>query len=266
MLGCASPFVHRVASPSGQAWGVTGELHTPLLPSLANFRDVGGMTTTDGHRVRTGRLYRSDGLHVLTDEEQQRLVDAHGIRTVIDLRSSMEHERMGSLSPVPGGFDVLCLPIVDGSSMLADGQAGFELGQMYERIALGPDSRIGDVLRALSEPDRLPTVVYCTGGKDRTGVVVAVVLGLLGVPDEAIVQDYERSAGGLPALIDRFHAAFGPGEIPEVPADFFTAPPQAMWGLLHLLRRRCGSLDGYAGHIGLGPQALEDLRAGLLEP
>lgn len=240
---------------------------TEAHPRLVNFRDVGGLPTVDGRKVRTGRLFRSDGLHVLDDVEQCELTHRYGLETVIDLRSTLEHERFGALVPVAGGPRLVWLPILDGSALKGPTpETRFDLGHMYDRITTGAGSRIGEVLTVLSRPDTLPAVVYCTGGKDRTGVVVAVVLGLLGVPDDEIVADYARSSGRLRSIFDRFGDAFEPGELSTVPDDFFEAPVAIMRALLEDLRDRFGSLEAYVTTLGMRPDDVVRLRDLLIEP
>jgi len=262
MVGAPSPHVHRCVTSAGQAVGVT-DVH----PTLVNFRDVGGLPTADGRTVRFGRLFRSDGLHVLSDDEQLELTRRCGLETVIDLRSTMEHERFGALVPVPGGPRLVWLPILDGSALQGTvPEQRFDLASMYERIATGSGSRIGEVLAILSRPGTLPGVVYCTGGKDRTGVVVAVVLGLVGVPDDEIVADYARSSGRMRSIFQRFGDAFEPGELATVPDDFFEAPTEIMHTFLGQLRQQFGSLEAYTATLGLRTGDVEGLRAQLLEP
>ena len=112
-----------------------------------------------------------------------------------------------------------------------------------------------------------PTVYHCAAGKDRTGVISAVLLGLLGVRDEVIVADYAATQEQLDEIIDRLMSTEGYQEMLGVlPADTLHAEPATMISLLERLRERYGSIEGYAREIGVSEESLARLRAGLLEP
>jgi protein-tyrosine phosphatase len=144
------------------------------------------------------------------------------------------------------------------------------VGELYiwdleqERYGKG----IADVLGLLAEPDSLPAVFHCFAGKDRTGVVAAVVLGLLGVSQEDIVQDYvltnnyegDRFArqGADPNAV-RFIEEFGGGA-----ADRREVYPESMQQLLAWIERRYGSMRGYVEALGVKPSVCKRLEDALL--
>lgn len=147
---------------------------------------------------------------------------------------------------------------------------GMSVGELYiwdlsqERYGKG----VADVVRLLAEPDSLPAVFHCYAGKDRTGVLAAVVLGLLGVSDEDIVQDYlltnnyendrlTRQAADPKAV--RFIEELGGGA-----ADRSEVYPETMQQLLAWIRRQYGSMRGYVEALGVKPSVLERLEAALL--
>ena len=102
-----------------------------------------------------------------------------------------------------------------------------------------------------------PAVYHCAAGKDRTGLVSAILLGLLGVPDEFIVADYAATQDNLDAIIDRLTQTEGYREaIDNLPADTLHAKPETMFSLLEQVRDRYGSFLGYANDIGLGDAML----------
>ncbi|MDY0048971.1 MAG: tyrosine-protein phosphatase [Thauera propionica] len=166
-----------------------------------NFRDLGGLRTIDGRRLRSGRLFRSDSLAELTPDDLARFVTL-GVRTVIDLRDDDERGRKPNRLPE--------------STIVRQHAIGF-LPQGAHRLlsSLGPHSRAETVHRALTEyygqfalahaqnyarmfeillqSDTLPALVHCTSGKDRTGFGVALVLSALGVARDEILADYLRS-------------------------------------------------------------------------
>jgi protein-tyrosine phosphatase len=124
---------------------------------------------------------------------------------------------------------------------------------------------IARVITALAECST-PAVYHCTAGKDRTGLISAIVLGLLGVPDEFIVADYAASQESLDAIVGRLTQSEGYRDaIDRLPADTFHAEPETMFSLLDRLRDRYGSVRGYAREIGLSAALLGRLEGDLLE-
>ena len=146
--------------------------HTGLVfEALSNFRDVGGHVTSDGRQLRTGLVYRSDALCFATERDRALLRDTLRIRTIVDLRTSMEHERMGRYDLDDVG-EVVHLPILDGALIREKANDGsLDLASMYQAIVFDHADEIAVVLTLLADPDRLPAVISCTAGKDRTGIV-----------------------------------------------------------------------------------------------
>lgn len=159
------------------------------LEGCVNFRDLGGWRTADGRRVRSGRLFRSDALHRVTPGDLARLRGELDVRTLIDLRSSHEvaKEGRGPLCEGPVAYHHLPFfdtPERDPARQLPEGGlAAIYLAML--RFARAPISRALETLAA--SPGA--AVFHCAAGKDRTGVLSAVVLGSLGVLDEDIVED-----------------------------------------------------------------------------
>ena len=129
--------------------------------------------------------------------------------------------------------------------------------------AKGPIAR---VLTALLEAST-PAVFHCAAGKDRTGVISAILLGLLGVRDEIIAADYAATQENLDAIIDRLAESEGYREVlDKLPADTLHAEPETMFSLLQQLRDGYGSVRDYARDIGLNDSEIARLHARLLEP
>jgi protein-tyrosine phosphatase len=162
-----------------------------------NFRDLGGYPVPGGLTVRQGRVYRSDALHRLTERGMKTFATL-GIATVIDLRAPAEVARR-SWQPAPG-WEGRWLPVplrpavTDWAAYSATQLAAPDFTTMhYLETAEDGRAAIRTVIETLAETDRLPAVFHCAAGKDRTGVVAALILILLGVPAELVADDYALS-------------------------------------------------------------------------
>ncbi|MGA2931531.1 MAG: tyrosine-protein phosphatase [Acidimicrobiales bacterium] len=236
------------------------------LQGAVNFRDLGGYVAGGGLRTRWRRLFRADGLGELTEADLS-VLRALGIRTVIDLRSGQELER--------GRFDVDAHPVAFHHfpfiEELPDAEA-FErrpglLGAQYQEMLSDAGGQILAALQVLAAPDALPAVFHCTAGKDRTGVLSAIVLSLLGVDEPTVVADYALSGEAMGRLRAKLILKYPDGrDAIENLDEVFSADPAQMELLLDHLRERYGSVDEYVAGIGAGPGLVEGLRAGLLEP
>jgi protein-tyrosine phosphatase len=237
------------------------------LPGCANFRDLGGYPTHGGMRLRWRRLFRSDSLHGLTPEGVDRVVDELGIGAIVDLRSTGEVDVDGCGKLRDRIPDYHHLPLFEGPLTLdPDLMNRLTLAERYFLMAERAKDAVARVVSALAESST-PIVYHCTAGKDRTGLISAIVLGLLGVPDEFIVADYAASQDNLDAIIDRLtQSAVYRDVIDNLPADTLHAKSETMFSLLELLRDRYGSFLGYANDIGLSDAVIEQLEGGLFEP
>jgi protein-tyrosine phosphatase len=219
-----------------------------LLPARFNLRDLGGVETAAGRRVATGRLFRGASLHQLAPAELEALAP-FGIRTAIDLRTSAEVERGGFAGE---GATVRHLPIFERGPDLGDPgeEAARVLADAYVwMLGEGPEA-IAAALDLLGEPGATPAVVYCAAGKDRTGVVCALVLSLLGVDRATIAADYALSDAPAAALRE-WHLDNGTPPDKLAAAGIFRAPREAMELFLDSVDERFGSLDAYLDGIGV---------------
>lgn len=157
------------------------------LAGTHNFREVAPGVLTPG------LLYRSDALHRLTREGRGTLHEL-GIRLVIDLRSALDR-RIGGRDRLRGtGATRLSVPI-DGTPRAFDPRT-LTLREIYETVLSRHQSDLGRVIRAVASADE-PVLVHCTAGKDRTGLVVALILTALDVDRDIILADYSATAANL---------------------------------------------------------------------
>jgi protein tyrosine/serine phosphatase len=228
-----------------------------------NFRDLGGFDTADGRRVRWGRLFRSDALHHLTAADLRRIRDELGIRIVVDLRSSAERAGEEPTSLVAPPVQEHHVPLFDGERRSAPSELA--LDQIYSillRVARQPIARF---VRLLAE-SREPVLFHCAAGKDRTGLVSAVVLGAVGVREAEIVADYAETRRNLDRIVERLRESRSYDHVfTELPPETLHAEPATMEKFLDGVARDFGSMRGYLLESGVAESELASLEAGLLE-
>ena len=212
-----------------------------------NFRDLGGYRTADGRMVAWRTLFRADGLNKLTDADAALMVDL-GLHTVIDLRTLDEAEQRGSfpVDRVPVAY--VGLPLTDVLPATEDlpdwGEAAYVATRYVAMVSEGGPV-LTSAIRTLATRAALPAVMHCSAGKDRTGVLSALILAFLGVPDETIVADYALSAAAMGRLLERLKAEY-PDAVEEVerfaPAVLHVVP-ETMERFLAELKVRYGTYE-----------------------
>jgi protein-tyrosine phosphatase len=236
------------------------------LEGAVNFRDLGGYETLDGHRTRWRVLFRADGLGELTETDLATMRQL-GIRTVVDLRSGQELEQSRfNVEAHPVTFHHY--PFIKALPNAKDFERapGFLSTQYTEMLDIATPQIVA-ALTALAAPDACPAVFHCTAGKDRTGLLSALVLSLLGVPEETVVADYALSGAAMARLRAKLIAKYPDGE--NLIADsnvLFSADPANMVALFAHLRDRYGTVAEYAAQVGVTEGVVERLRQTLLEP
>ena len=246
-----------------------------------NFRDLGGYSGRDGRTVRWGRLFRSDTLHRLTVADLEAF-SSLGLSTVVDLRTDTELQDHGTLcSDGRSLVEWHHVPLFDGVMRLQPGAESSALrppttsssepqeeapGAAYVGM-LGDGAGAVRVFELLLGPGSLPAVFHCTSGKDRTGMVAAMSLDLLGVDDETIAHDYEltnltreRSNQWIAAHEPVF-AAF----LAQIPPERRTTRAETILAFLSAIRERFGSVEGMLVASGMPPRRIEAFRDSLLE-
>lgn len=235
-----------------------------------NVRDLGGHPTEDGAETRFGSIIRADSVGNLTPAGWEALVE-YGIRTVIDLRG--DHERADD-PPGELPVEVRHVPFLEASEPEWEVIAA-ELERLDE-LPVPEATRdayviflerfkpnVGAAFRAVAEAPEGGVVVHCVGGKDRTGLLTALLLHAAGVPTEEIAADYARSEERLRPRHDAWlEAAETEAERKRLERITHT-PPQAITGLFEDLQRRYGSVEGYLRSAGVSAHDLELARARL---
>ena len=236
-----------------------------------NFRDLGGYETADGGRVRWRTLYRADTLHRLDGEDLDLFLDL-GLRTVVDLRSQRELDDHGRIrhDGVSVVHHVPMIDVVAGPKRVVEPAPGAEVQSVGEGyVAMADEGRwaIGQTVALLTEPGALPAVFHCTAGKDRTGILAAILLSALGVRDEDIVDDYMmtgRSRAARNAYL-QVHEPDYYALLASLPDAVREMHPDAIPTLLAWMRASHGSVAGYLLASGVDERGLAALRANLLD-
>jgi protein-tyrosine phosphatase len=247
------------------------------IPGMTNLRDVGGLPAGPGRRVQPGLLMRSEAPLTLTAEAISAFRELD-LRTVIDLRGEDECEaRPNGLRdlvtvvsvPLPGRVNSSPLPVLE--QLLSRTLAAFgaaELAKVYLALLDDHPRRFGDAVRALAAPGALPALVHCRVGKDRTGLVMALVLEAIGVPREEIVRDYQASTERRAFRRTALAAKFADAGVRIEDADgLFRAPREALEMAITHVEDQHGSLRAYLTSAAGVPSAeLDALTAELTEP
>jgi protein-tyrosine phosphatase len=235
------------------------------LPGTHNLRDTGGHPAGAGV-TRWGKLYRSDALHRLGDDgRRERSIRRIGL--VIDLRNPSERDRFPSDL---GGVDATAVPV----PVLADPPETFvaadvSLDDFYHHIVEERGHALVQALRVIASSGPTPVIVHCTSGKDRTGLVVALALALVGVDRSAIVADYAASEQNLPAaLLDQtvdWWRQTGNHRGVNLDALVRLSQPAVLERTFERIETRHGSVAGYARAYGLSDQDRRLLNEVLVE-
>ena len=164
------------------------------LQGAYNVRDLGGLRTRDGRHTKPGLIYRGDSLDGITPADVSALFDKLGIGGIVDLRTKAETELSGLVFPVPRHR----------FSVLAEGRLGpepfpsddpVELAKVYLNNLEGGRSAVKGTFEVIADDLRtgVATLFHCAAGRDRTGIVAALLLGVVGVTDGQIAMDYVQS-------------------------------------------------------------------------
>ena len=242
---------------------------TVSVGSILNLRDVGGLRTWDGRTVRPRLIYRSATPYFLLPDDAKFLINTLNIRTRIDLRSTLEvaegtNEHLATIEK-----HVAHLPFRSGGVWKEDvliKDQGERVASHYLRyLEHSPESIIG-VVSLLATPERLPALIHCTVGKDRTGVAIALALAAVGVLDSEITADYARTRDQLELLMEQLRSVPTYADrIAELPAESLSAEPQSMSLFLQRVLENYGGARTYLLEHGLPSSMLDKLAETLLD-
>lgn len=235
------------------------------LGGLYNVRDLGGYPGMDGRRVRHGMLFRSSSLHRLDDADAWH---EFGARCVVDLRYDRERNAFPLPDFVSNDLHAPMLPDHWKSDPVAkQGPAHEFLNSVFhDMLELGAPS-VREIIHELTNPDVYPAVFFCMAGKDRTGVLAAILLTLLGVSEADVVADFELSGDEVVALVDylRTREDFEDHPMMNQPIELLRAPRAAMELFLAEVDVMYGGLPGYVRSLDIDEATIKALQHLLLE-
>ena len=233
-----------------------------------NVRELGGYRTTTGAVTRWGRFLRADLLGDIPAESVAALTE-YGIRTAIDLRAEEELLQKPSVlarSPEIEYFNRNLLGDDDLPDVMRNYETARGMAGGYAWILDHRQPPIRDALSTLAAPGTLPAVFFCAGGTDRTGIIAALLLGLAGVTNETIAQDYHLSTQ---ALVDRWRNLSRPDFVSE--EDLASgkvlkrlARTETMKYTLDYIESAHGGVREYVQSIGLTDGQIARLKDALL--
>ena len=238
--------------------------------SVINFRDLGGYRTRSGRTVAWRRIFRSGDFSRITQEDYRRLNEEIKLVAVIDLRSPQEVEHQGIGLVSEAGVRYHSIPFMAGTSRAEDERFFRQctnMGDFYLYIIKHESfgSQIVKALEVIAEAENHPLVFNCAIGKDRTGVLAAMLLSLVGVPDEDIIEDYTLSGPYMEELLEQLKNDLKTAEnVPQVPDYFWKAAPESMEIFLTTMRKQYGSIPGYLESMGSANSLIERLEKALL--
>lgn len=249
---CSSLFSARLLQTGAQDFALKG---------VANFRDIGGYSTGGGHKIKSGVIFRSGELSGLTPADQQ-ILPGLNIRYDVDLRTEAERtanpSNWGKRTPqliwvsVNQPNTTVQATIQPFSEVNDADGAKMRMAQITADLAINGAANIGKVLGELARADG-PALIHCSGGKDRTGVTVAILMTLLGTSRQDVYHEYLRSNESIAAQMQRQQARAQAGKDtfsisglkPEVVRTMMGTEPSYMDAMFRQIDAKYGSFDAF---------------------
>jgi protein-tyrosine phosphatase len=245
-----------------------------------NFRDLGGYKTADGKLIRWGALYRSDGLHNLTDDDLGYL-STLSLDRIIDFRAEQESQREPDRLPAGTGIYPVAIPILDSSTKiwihsreetienLKNVDPAQSMIKTYVELAARFIPEMRQFMSELLNSNGRPLLFHCTAGKDRTGFAAAITLRILGVPHVTVMEDYlltnQYFFSSYKWSLVLMRLLKGKRFVEKV-KGFMAAHPSYLLAAFETIDREHGSFENYVRDgLGLGDREVEHLKALYLE-
>lgn len=238
------------------------------LEGAHNVRDLGGYMTRTQAATRWRSLLRGDGLHELSEADIDKLLQV-GVTTVIDLRNAQETEL--EKNPFEAHASVrfhntsLFHALAPIEMATAGENGGFDMAGRYREALDNCQEAIGEVLHFIAAAPDGTVLFHCSAGKDRTGIISAILLSIAGVEDDVIVADYALTSTISGPLIGRLRErALRRGADPALIERFLACEPRMMQATLDHIRTEYGGPAEYLARLGVTDAEMNRLRRRLL--
>jgi protein-tyrosine phosphatase len=231
-----------------------------VWPDLLNARDLGGLRTASGDRTVRRRVVRADNLNKIAPAGVAALV-TYGVRTVIDLRDPRELERFPNplAAAPPEGVVFVNVPLISEAEWEAI-RVPTRTAEGYVLTARLSHTNIAKAIAAVSDASPGGVVIHCHAGKERTGIVAALLLALVGVPEETIAEDWTASDAYLQPLYEEWLANETDPAIRAKRSEGFVTRPESILDVLTYVRTSHGSVPEYLLAGGLSTDQLDRVR------
>ena len=234
------------------------------VPGCVNFRDLGGYPNRSGQTVRWRRLFRSDALQDIPPDAAPFVTGELAVKLVVDLRNTDEAQRDGR-GPLPDmGAQYRHFPLLEerGFPPFTGGDVVERLSTTYQWLVHNSGPRVAAAINAIAAADGNAAVFHCSAGKDRTGMLAALILEVLGVDPETIKSDYLLTNQAVDGILRRIKA-MQPQASPTTQS--LAAQPIAFQRFHDTLHQEYGGAESYLQRHGVTPETLNQLRRNLLE-
>lgn len=223
--------------------------HWPL-PDTHNIRDLGGYARSSGGTTQWRRLLRGEALHPLRDDSVARLLD-DGLTLVIDLRGPHETSVMPHPFREHATVGYRNIVLFDALAPIAMSETPFDMARRYCDALDKCGAQLAEVLRAIITAPQGIVLFHCTAGKDRTGIIAALLLLVAGVNRTDIVADYALTAAADGLIGQLRERALSAGGRPEHVERVLASDAATMQAMLDHLETAHGGIDAYLAGIGL---------------
>lgn len=235
-----------------------------------NIRDLGGISVSDGRSIKPNVVLRSGNLDKLPPTSQQVLID-YGVKTIIDLRDEWEVEHYPNIFEHSEQVQYHNLPLIgdklsNDETWKSETKNYTDLAELYINYIEGCKTQIGKIISTLSE-SQSATIIHCHAGKDRTGIILALVLELIGVSDDDIAGDYALSRENIEHLVQEWRAYTieNNGDLEQLEKDADSLP-ETILKMLDYIQIEYETVERYLVDCGVSKVQLEQIRTNLVQP